>query len=121
MKRVIAPEVAEEALEVVRVQQFCLAAVGLLRQTVPALVDLELVIIDALCLVGMRLHETLGGLIQVFHLLSDGGEVAFESLMLALEALNCGKVMSKVSRTEGRLFLFDPVLCLVSISVMNPK
>ena len=53
----------------------------------------------------------------VTDLVVERGEVAFESLVLALQSLHSGEVVADVVDVECLVFLVDPVTCLIGISV----
>ena len=65
----------------------------------------------------MSLHQPISNLIQVLDLLPKGGKVTLQPLMLPLQALDSGQVMAKVLNVQGLVFLINPVLGFISISV----
>ena len=88
----------------------------LLRKIVPPVVDLLLMFIDALCLVGMGLHEPVSRVIELLHLLSQGSQVTLQSLVFTLQALDRGKIVAEIIRLECGFLLIHPVFGLISIT-----
>src|SRR6218665_976214 len=109
------PEVTKEALEVIRVKKFGFSVACFFSESIPLIVDFSLMVIDALCLVWMSLHQALCSVIQVLHLLADGSQIALQAFVLALQALHRCKIMSKVVRVQIVLLLINPVLGFIGI------
>lgn len=49
------------------------------------------------------------------YLVSQGGQVSLEALVLALQGLHAGQVVAVVVGVEGLVLLLDPLLGLISV------
>lgn len=62
----------------------------------PEVIDLTLMLIDALLLVWMCQHQALCSIIQVLHLLSDRCKVSLQAVVFTLQTLNGSKIMTEI-------------------------
>ena len=76
-------------------------------------------LVDALRLVGMRVHQPVGRLVQIAHFVVERRQIALQSLVLALQTLHGGKVVADVIDLECLVLLFDPVARLVGVSASS--
>lgn len=109
--------VRKEPLVIVGVEELLLSVVGLGRQTVPLLVEFPLEIVDLLSSLRVALSQLVGLLIQALDLVSQGGEIPLDTVMLPLESLNGTKIAPKVFGVKGIVLLLDPVAGLVDVAV----
>lgn len=107
--------IAEETLQIVRVQQFLLPAVCLCRELGPLFIDLFLLGVGLVSGVRVRLHQPIGRLVQLLDFVPQSGQIALESLVLPLQRLHAPQVLAKVVVVQRRVFLADPVLGLVDV------
>lgn len=70
-------------LQVIRVEQLLLPRVGSRLQLLPGLVDLSLLAVSSISRVPVGGHQTVGCVVQLADLITQGGKVAFESLVFA--------------------------------------